>query len=186
MIHNTRFWMYITKFCVHMLIPVIGHQNRYFESGRYDEMILFLFLRTVRKASNIRLRIEIVHQIIFWLALFLFGLFRNYGEHDYSNFKEIFYYDLCHWIFQIVGANFIYFILIQKYFEPKKYAVFIIFFIAFIYVLGIVNRFFIVYVAEPFFTDYTQDSPLEILTDLKYLVFHYILPIISVLSFSFR
>lgn len=126
-----------------------------------------------------KLRKEIGYQIVFWISLFLFGIIRNYGEHDNPNFREIFFYDVCHWIFQIIGANFIYFFLIRKYFEPKKYFLFAIYFIISMYILGVLNRIFIVHIAEPFFVDEPKNSLINILTDIKYLLFHYILPIIS-------
>ncbi|WDF45361.1 sensor histidine kinase [Chryseobacterium sp. KACC 21268] len=126
-----------------------------------------------------KLRKEIGYQIVFWIALLLFGMVTNYGEHDNPDFKEIFFYDLCHWIFQIIGANFIYFILIRKYFESKKYLLFAIYFIISMYVLGVLNRMFIVHIAEPFFLIEPKNSMVEILTDVKYLLFHYNLPIIS-------
>lgn len=133
----------------------------------------------MNKVLNEKLRKEIGYQIVFWVALFVFGIVRNYGEHEQPNFKELFYYDLYHWIFQIIGANFIYFVLIRKFFEPKKYIFASIYFILGIYILGVINRIFIVYIAEPFFVDYPKNTISEILTDIKYLLFHYILPIIS-------
>lgn len=131
------------------------------------------------KVLNEKLKKEIGYQVVFWIALFVFGIARNYGEHDNHNFREVFYYDLCHWIFQIIGANFIYFILIRKYFEPKKYLLFAVCLILSMYLLGVLNRMFIIYVAEPFFTDEPKNSMLDILTDIKYLLFYYIFPIIS-------
>lgn len=119
------------------------------------------------------------YQVVFWIALFVFGIARNYGEHENPNFRELFYYDLCHWVFQIIGANFIYFVLIRKYFEPKKYFIFAVCLIISMYVLGILNRIFIVHIAEPFFIDEPKNSVIDIFTDLKYLLFHYIIPVIS-------
>lgn len=128
---------------------------------------------------NEKLKKEIGFQIIFWVALLVFGLFRNYGEHDQPNFSELLYYDLCHWIFNIIGANFIYFVLIRKYFEQKKYFLFSFYFLVGIYTISVLNRIFIVYLAEPFFVNYPKDSFYNIFTDLKYLFFHYVLSILS-------
>lgn len=127
-----------------------------------------------RKLNN-----EFSYQIIFWIALFSFGLARNYGEHDNPDFAALFYYDVCHWIFQIIGANFIYFILIRKYFDSKKYIPFFIHLFLSLYILGVFNRIFIIYAAEPFFTDEPKDSIIDIFSDVRYLLFHYIITIIS-------
>jgi len=133
----------------------------------------------VNQTSKKKIKKELVYQAIFWISLLIFGLARNYGEHEQPNFKELFYYDLCHWIFQIIGANFIYFVLIRKYFDHKKYLHFSLLFLISIYLLAVFNRIFIVYLAEPFFVKYSQDDFISIFTDVKYLLFHYILPILS-------
>lgn len=129
----------------------------------------------MKKTSGIKLGREIVHQTAFWIALFVFGIW----QHDRQNFIQILYYDIGHWIFQIIGANFIYSVLIRKFFERKKYVLFTIGFAFGIYLLGVLNRIFIVYAAEPLFTDEPQDSIIDIFTDIQYLLFHYLLPIIS-------
>lgn len=133
----------------------------------------------MNKTRNLKPKKELGYQIIFWVALFLFGVAKNYGEHDHLNFKALFYYDLCHWIFQIIGANFIYFVLIRKYFDSKRYTLFFIYLFVSLYILGVLNRIFIVYAAEPFFADYPKDSIADIFSDIKYLLFHYIFTIIS-------
>ncbi|MEH3114347.1 sensor histidine kinase [Pedobacter terrae] len=133
----------------------------------------------MNKISNVKLKRGISYQTGLWIALFVFGIFRNYGELEQPNFSEIFYYDVCHWIFQIIGANWIYFVLIRRFFEAKKYVSFTLYFIAGMYILGVLNRLFIVYIAEPLFANYPQNNISNILTDVRYLLFHYILPIIS-------
>lgn len=149
------------------------------EFNQRTQSFLVISLQTVSKTSNVKLKKEISYQAGLWIALFVFGVFRNYGELEQPDFREIFYYDICHWIFQIIGANWIYFFLIGRFFEAKKYFLFALYFIAGTYILGILNRLFIVYVAEPLFANYPQENIADILTDVKYLIFHYILPIIS-------
>lgn len=128
---------------------------------------------------NMKYKKQIGYQILFWIALFLLGLARNYGEHENPGFKEFLYYDLCHWIFQIMGANFIYFVLIRKFFDTKKYLSFTLYLVLSLYCLGVLNRLFIVYLAEPFFATYPKESFTEIFSDIRYLLFHYIFPILS-------
>ncbi len=143
------------------------------------QSFLVISLRIVKKTSGEKLKNEIIRQAVFWIALFVFGIFRNYGEHEQPDFRELFYYDVCHWIFQIIGANWIYSVLIRQFFEAKRYFLFTVYFIGSIYILGVLNRLFIVYAAEPLFADYPQDRIYDIFTDIKYLLFSYILPVIS-------
>ncbi|PWN72220.1 histidine kinase [Chryseobacterium phosphatilyticum] len=125
------------------------------------------------------IRQNLYFQLSFWSALFLFVTVRTYGEYDPGFFKESVIYNFCHWIFQIVGANFIYYILIRHFFDRKKYSVFSVYLLLSLYFISVINRLFIVYVAEPFFIDEPKDSILSIFTDIKYLLIHYTFPIIS-------
>ena len=122
---------------------------------------------------------NISFQLFFWTALFVFGAVRNYAEHDQPDTREMLIYDFCHLIFQIAGANFIYSVLIKKYYDHKKYLLFIIYLLLFLYFISVTNRLFIIYAAEPFFVDYPRDTLLSIFTDLHYLLFHYTIPIIT-------
>ncbi len=133
----------------------------------------------MNKILDSKLKKETGYQILFWTALLLFGIAKNYGEHENPNFAEFFYYDFCHWIFQIIGANFIYFILIRKYFDSRRYLLFSVYFLLSLYILGVLNRIFIVYAAEPFFADGPKDRITDIVCDVRYLLFHYIFPIVS-------
>nr|WP_305050564.1 hypothetical protein [Elizabethkingia bruuniana] len=133
----------------------------------------------IKPLSGNSVRQTVYFQIFFWIALFLLVTARNYGEHDNPDLQEMIIYDFCHWIFQIIGANFIYYILVRKYFDNKKYVAFSVYLLLSLYCISVINRLFIVYVAEPFFVSYPQDTLVSIFTDLKYLLFHYTLPIIT-------
>lgn len=132
----------------------------------------------MKNESEVHIRRTLYFQLFFWTALFLFGTARNYGEYDGLS-SDIIIYNFCHWIFQIIAANFIYFILIRHFFDKKKYLECSVFLIISLYLLSVINRFFIVYIAEPFFINETKDSIFSIFTDLKYLLIHYTFPIIS-------
>nr|WP_315422441.1 histidine kinase [uncultured Pedobacter sp.] len=133
----------------------------------------------MNKLLNARIEKEIGYQTIFWLALFIFGTARNYSESGESEFREFFYYGLCHLIFQIAGSNFIYYVLMRKYFDHKKYILFSVYLLSATYVLGVLNRIFIVHLAEPFFANYPKNSIIEIVTDIEYLLICYIIPFLS-------
>lgn len=125
------------------------------------------------------LRQNMYFQLFFWTALFLFGTVRNYGEFPGGVSSEMIIYNFCHWIFQIAGANFIYYVLINTFFDRKKYLEFSLYLIVSLYLISVMNRIFIVYLAEPFFINEPQDSLFSIFTDIRYLLIHYTFPIIS-------
>ncbi|MCJ7932526.1 MAG: histidine kinase [Chryseobacterium sp.] len=133
----------------------------------------------MKNISAMLIRQNIYFQLFFWIALFLFGTARSYGEYDAGVSKDIIIYNFCHWIFQIFGANWIYFILIRNFFDRKKYIAFTLLLMASLYIISVINRIFIVYVAEPFFINETKDSIFSIFTDLRYLLLHYTFPIVS-------
>lgn len=133
----------------------------------------------MKSGSASYLKQNFYFQLAFWSALFLFGAARSYDDYNGGIFKQLIIYNLCHWIFQILGANFIYYILILHFFDRKKYLRFSIYLIISLYIISVINRIFIVYIAEPFFTNESKDSLINIFTDLKYLLFHYTFPIIS-------
>ena len=122
---------------------------------------------------------NIYFQFFFWSILFLFVAAKDYEQYNPADLSEVISYDLCHWLFQIIGANFFYFILIRRFFDRRKYLMFSLYFVISVYLISVINRIFTVYVAEPFFADYPKDSLLSIVTDLKYLSFHYAFPIVT-------
>ncbi|SDJ12234.1 GHKL domain-containing protein [Chryseobacterium jejuense] len=124
-------------------------------------------------------RQNIYFQLFFWIALFLFGIARTYDDYNDEIFKQLIIYNFCHWIFQILAANFIYYVLVQHFFDRKRYAEFTFYLILSLYFISVANRIFIVDFAEPFFINEPQDSLISIFTDIRYLLFHYTFPIIS-------
>lgn len=121
---------------------------------------------------------EIGCQTVFWLSLLVFRTATNYGEKEKSDL-ELFYYGLFFLVCEILFSNFIYFVLIKRYFDHRKYVLFLFNFILSTYLFGVVCRIFIVHIAEPLFFDYPKESLFEIVTDVKYLIFHYLLAILS-------
>lgn len=138
-----------------------------------------LFLMMMKIATPICNRQNIYFQLFFWTALFLFGIARTYDDYNGEMFRQLIIYNFCHWIFQILGANFIYYGLIRHFFDRKKYVEFSLYLILSLYIISVINRVFIVYLAEPFFTNEVKDSFTSIFTDIRYLLLHYTFPIIS-------
>ncbi|PRB05993.1 histidine kinase [Chryseobacterium sp. MYb7] len=134
----------------------------------------------MKTPSEIQIRQTLYFQLLFWTALFLFGTVRMSEDYDSEATKGLIIYNFCHWIFQIAGANFIYFVLIRHFFDQKKYAELILSILLSLYIISVINRFFIVYIAEPLFiNELLKDTPFEIFTDIPYLLLHYTFPIIS-------
>ncbi|ROI06671.1 GHKL domain-containing protein [Chryseobacterium sp. G0240] len=133
----------------------------------------------MKGGSETHIRQTLYFQLFFWVALFLFGTIRNYGEYDNGNFITFTIYNFCHWIFQILGANFIYFILIRRFLDRKKYIEFSVYLLLSLYFISVINRIFIVYLAEPLFINQPKDSLVSIFTDIGYLLLHYTFPVIS-------
>ncbi|WP_213280046.1 sensor histidine kinase [Chryseobacterium indologenes] len=133
----------------------------------------------MKMPSGTQIRQTLYFQLFFWTALFLFGTARMYGEYESGAFKELVIYNFCHWIFQIAGANFIYFVLIRRFFDRKRYVEFSVYLVISLYLISVINRFFLVYIAEPLFTHEVKDSISDIFTDIPYLLIHYTFTIIS-------
>lgn len=139
----------------------------------------FIFLNIVKTTEKKRVQQNIGYQIIFWIGLFLFGIAKNYGQdHDFG-FREIIIYELSHWIFQIAASNFILYVLVDQFFNRKKYFLFSIYLVVSFYLFSVINRIFIVYLVEPVFMNYPKDSLSDIFTDLEYLLYHYTFSIIT-------
>lgn len=133
----------------------------------------------MKPPSDTQIRQTLYFQLLFWTALFLFGTVRMYGEYDDEAFKELIIYNFCHWIFQISSANFIYFVLIRYFFDRKKYMLFSMYLLLSLYIISVINRLFLVHIAEPLFTHELKDSIFDIFTDIPYLLLHYTFPMIS-------
>ncbi|MEP7094332.1 MAG: histidine kinase [Flavobacterium sp.] len=123
-------------------------------------------------------------QLFFWTSFFLIGEAKVYAEYRHAVFSQIIPYDLSHLLFQIIAANFIYFVLIKKVFYKKQYFLFVISLLLSLYLISVLNRVFTIYIAEPFFINGPQDTFLSILTDLNYLFCYYVIPIATA-SFIF-
>lgn len=139
----------------------------------------FIFLDIVKITKKKSIQQNISYQFIFWIGLFLFGMAKDYDQYNDDNFNEILIYNLSHWVFQIAAANFIYFVLIDRFFNSKKYFLFLLCLVVSIYLISVINRFFIVYGVEPIFMNYPKDSLEDIVTDLNYLLFHYVFSIVT-------
>lgn len=139
----------------------------------------FIFLNIVKTTKKKRIQQSISYQIIFWVGLFLFGIAKNYGQEDSFGFQEIIIYELSHWVFQIVGANFILYVIVDQFFNRKKYFLFSVYLVFSLYLISVINRVFIVYLVEPVFMNYPKDSLFDIFTDMEYLLFHYTFTIIT-------
>lgn len=134
----------------------------------------------VEKSNDIASRGQgLLFQLIFWCGLLLVVVAKDYAEAEQAKFTDILGYDLCHILFEAIAANFFYFVLVRRFLLQRKYVLFGLLFLVCLYLLSVLNRIFVVYVAEPFFIDLPRDSIMSILTDMKYLFFYYAFSILS-------
>lgn len=151
----------------------------------YKKWNLIVYFWIMIKCSlNNNAKQSTVFQLFFWILFFLIGEAKIYAEYRQPLFSMNIPYDLCHLIFQVLSANFIYFILIKRLFYKKHYFQFVVFLVTSIYLFSVSNRVFAIYIAEPFFSNEPQDDLLSIFTDLDYLFCYYVIPIATA-SFVF-
>lgn len=95
----------------------------------YKKWNLIVYFWIMIKCSlNNNAKQSTVFQLFFWILFFLIGEAKIYAEYRQPLFSMNIPYDLCHLIFQVLSANFIYFILIKRLFYKKHYFQFVVFF----------------------------------------------------------
>lgn len=109
----------------------------------------------------------------------MFSVAMCYTETERFPLREILIYDICHLLFQILGANFIYYVLVLTLFDQRKYSLFSFALFISLYSLAVVNRIFVIYIVEPFFVNLPHEDIINVFTDLRYLIIHYVFPILS-------
>ncbi|WP_300569452.1 histidine kinase [Flavobacterium sp.] len=118
---------------------------------------------------------RVVKHLLFWTAFIAAGTFSDYSKFDNYCFFEIFVYHLNDTFFGAIGAYIIAYYLLTERFLKKGYLNFGLSFIVIFYLLSALCRFSTVYIIEPLVRKppFSQEPPLEILTDLSALFFKY-------------
>ena len=124
---------------------------------------------------------RVLQHVLFWLGLiFLITIPQNMLENE-NPYVAILVYKICGLIPQILFSYFIAYYVIPTFLSKNKYAISVFLLIVSTYFFSVLVRILIVYVSEPLVRTppFEQESLLEIFTQLKFLLLHYVPPIYS-------
>ncbi|WP_248574813.1 sensor histidine kinase [Flavobacterium sp. H122] len=118
---------------------------------------------------------RIVKHTLFWLVFIAVGVFSDFSNLNEDCFTEIVVYHISDAFFGAVMAYLTAYYFLTEQFLKKGYLVFGITFLFSVYLLAALSRLSTVHLAEPLVrkAPFTQESPLEIFTDLRYIAFKY-------------
>lgn len=118
---------------------------------------------------------RIVKHFLFWLVFIAVGVFSDFSNLNEDCFTEIVVYHINDAFFGAVMAYLTSYYFLTERFLKKGYLVFAITFLFSVYLLAALSRFSTVHLAEPLVRKppFTQESPLEIFTDLRFIAFKY-------------
>lgn len=118
---------------------------------------------------------RIVKHFLFWFVFIAVGVFSDFSNLKEDCFKEIVVYHINDAFFGAIMAYLTSYYFLTERFLKKGYLVFGFVFIVSVYLLAVLSRLSTVHLAEPLVRKppFTQESPLEIFTDLRYIAFKY-------------
>lgn len=118
---------------------------------------------------------RIVKHSLFWFVFIAVGVFSDFSNLNEDCFKEIVVYHINDAFFGAIMAYLTSYYFLTERFLKKGYLVFGFVFIISVYLLAALSRLSTVHFAEPLVRKppFTQESPLEIFTDLRYIAFKY-------------
>ncbi len=118
---------------------------------------------------------RIVKHLLFWLVFVAVGVFSDFSNLNEDCFAEIVVYHISDAFFGAVMAYLTAYYFLTEDFLKKGYLVFGITFLVSVYLLAALSRLSTVHLAEPLVRKppFTQESPFEIFTDLRYIAFKY-------------
>ena len=118
---------------------------------------------------------RIVKHLLFWLVFVAVGVFSDFSNLNEDCFTEIVVYHISDAFFGAVMAYLTAYYFLTEDFLKKGYLVFGITFLVSVYLLAALSRLSTVHLAEPLVRKppFTQESPFEIFTDLRYIAFKY-------------
>lgn len=118
---------------------------------------------------------RIVKHSLFWLVFIAVGVFSDFSNLNEDCFTEIVVYHINDAFFGAIMAYLTSYYFLTERFLKKGYLVFAITFLFSVYLLAALSRFSTVHLAEPLVRKppFTQESPFEIFTDLRFIAFKY-------------
>jgi len=144
-----------------LLIPFF-YRNAIFDSN------MSITEKTIRYSTIYRLS----SHILFWLVVFIVPQYQT----DIS-IRDMLIQNSFYVSFYMMASYFVAYFIIPKFQKGENYLVVILYFIIGGYLLSALSRFMVVYVLEPLIRKppYSQESLLEIVTDLRKLITDYFL-----------
>lgn len=117
---------------------------------------------------------------MFWIAIVLLTIPQNVLESERPFLNEL-VYKICVLIPQILASYFVAYFVIPKYLSKKKYAISLLLFIIGTYFFAVLARIFIIHIGENLVRKppFEQETILEILSQIKLLLLHYVPAIYS-------
>ena len=123
---------------------------------------------------------RVAKHFLFWIAILLLTIPQNVLESDQPYINTL-VYKICVLIPQILSSYFVAYFVIPKYLSKKRYAISLFLLIIGTYFFAVLARVFIIHVGENLVRKppFEQETLLEIVTQLRLLLLHYVPAIYS-------
>jgi len=122
----------------------------------------------------------VARHFLFWIGIILLTIPQNVLESD-QPFIDALVYKLCVLIPQVLSSYFVAYFVIPMYVSKKKYVVSLFLIIIGTYFFAALSRVFIIHIGETLVRTppFEQETILEIITQLRFLLLYYVPPIYS-------
>ncbi|CAL2094577.1 Histidine kinase [Tenacibaculum sp. 190524A02b] len=143
---------------------------------------IFTNMNTITNIINYFQKKRGLKHLLFWIAVLLLHIPRQLVLRDNADFVTILVMHGCILVSQVLAAYFYAYFVIPKFLIKKKYIQVILLFLIGTYVFSALERIMVVHVGEALVRKppFTQEPILEILTDWKKLLKHYVPSMYSV------
>lgn len=131
-------------------------------------------MSSIRKITDSIQEKRILKHVLFWLAILMYSVSRNLINEE-GNLPLSIFNSVCLFIPQIFASYIIYYLIIERILVHKKYVLSLILTVGVVYVFSAIGRILIVHVSEPLYRNppFSQESILEIFSDVKHLFLFY-------------
>jgi sensor histidine kinase YesM len=138
-------------------------------------MVYYTIMSYLRNFTESLQQKKTLLHVIFWLIMLLLVIPKNIIEGEHTFFSA-FILNSCFLIPEMLASYFVAYVIIDKYLSKKKYIISLFLLLVGTYFFTALGRFFIVYVGEPIVRTppFEQETIIEILTDVRYLLLFYL------------
>ena len=123
---------------------------------------------------------KVTRHFLFWIAIVLLSIPENVLESEHPYIKTL-VYKICVLIPQILASYFVAYFVIPRFLSKKKYVISLFLLIVGTYFFAVLARVFIIHIGENLVRTppFEQETILEIVTQLRLLLLHYVPAIYS-------